>query len=82
MADQLVAEEIHELTMTCVNVELPGGEKEKICPALGSTEERARYGMEAANQTQAAAQAQLDALLAGANPEVGVVEAGVQIAAA
>jgi hypothetical protein len=38
--------------------------------------------MEAANQTQVAAQAQLDALLAGANPEVGVVEAGVQIAAA
>jgi multidrug efflux pump subunit AcrA (membrane-fusion protein) len=81
MADQLVAEEIHELTMTCVNVELPGG-AEKICPALGPMEEGARYGMEAANQAQAAAQAQLDALLGGANAELRVVEAGVQAAAA
>jgi multidrug resistance efflux pump len=82
MADQLVTEEIHELTMTCVNVELPGGEKEKICPALGPMEEQARYSMEAANQAQAAAQAQLDALLGGANAEVRVAEAGVQAAAA
>jgi HlyD family secretion protein len=82
MADQLVTEEIHELTMTCVNVELPGGEKEKICPALGPMEEQARYRMEAANQAQAAAQAQLDALLSGANAEVRVAEAGVQAAVA
>jgi len=82
MADQLVAEEMHELTMTCVNVELPGGEEKTICPALGPMEEGARYGMEAANQAQAAAQAQLDALLGGANAEVRVVEAGVQAAAA
>jgi len=82
MADQLVAEEIHELTMTCVDVELPGGETQTICPALGPYEEGARYSMEAANQAQAAAQAQLDALLGGANAEVRVVEAGVQAAAA
>jgi multidrug resistance efflux pump len=82
LADQLVTEEVHELTMQCVNVELPGGEKKKICPALGPMEERARYSMEAANQAQAAAQAQLDALLGGANAEVRVVEAGVQAVAA
>ncbi len=82
MADQLVAEEIHELTMTCVDVELPGGEEKTICPALGPMEEGARYGMEAANQAQVAAQAQLDALLGGANAEMRVVEAGVQAAAA
>jgi HlyD family secretion protein len=82
MADQLVGEEYHELTMTCVEVKLGGGEKKTICPVLGPIEEQARYNMEAANQTQALAQAQLDALLAGANAEVRVVEAGVQIAAA
>jgi multidrug efflux pump subunit AcrA (membrane-fusion protein) len=82
MADQLVAEEIHELTMTCVDVEMPSGEEKTICPALGPMEEGARYGMEAANQAQVAAQAQLDALLGGANAEVRVVEAGVQAAAA
>lgn len=81
-ADQLVAEEHHKLTMTCVDVKLPGGEKKKVCPALGPMEERARYGMEAANQAQASAQAQLDALLGGANAEVRAVEAGVQAAVA
>jgi HlyD family secretion protein len=81
-ADQLVAEEHHELTMTCVDVKLPGGEERTICPALGPMEEGARYGMEAANQAQAAVQARLDALLGGASAEVRVVEAGVQAAAA
>ena len=80
-ADQLVTEEFHDLTMTCVEVELPDGE-EKICPALGPIEEQARFSMEATNQAQTAAQAQLDALLAGANAEVRVVAAGVQAAAA
>ena len=82
MADQLVAEKIHNLTMKCVDVELPGGETQTICPALGPMEERARFNMEAANQAQAAAQAQLDALPGGANAEVRVVAAGVQVAAA
>ena len=82
MADQLVAEEIHELTMKCYTFTIPGEGKQTICPGLGVYEEGARYSMEAANQAQVAAQAQLDALLGGANAEVRVVEAGVQAAAA
>jgi len=39
MADQVTAEEMHDRTMTCVNVTLPSGEKKKICPALGPIEE-------------------------------------------
>jgi multidrug efflux pump subunit AcrA (membrane-fusion protein) len=70
MADHLVAEEYHELTLTCVDVKLGGGRVKTICPVLGPIEEQARYGMEAANQAQASVQAQLDALLAGANAEV------------
>ncbi len=81
-ADQLVAEEFHDLTMTCVDVELPNGEEMTICPALGPMEEQARYGFQAADAAQAAAQAQLDALLGSANAEVRVVAAGVQAAAA
>jgi len=81
-ADQLVAGEYHDLTLTCVEVKLGGGEKKTICPVLGPIEEQARYGMEAANQAHALAQTQLDALLGGANAEVRVVEAGVQAAAA
>ena len=81
MADQLVTEEIHELTMTCVTFTWQG-EEHTICPVLGPIEEQARYGFHAADAAQAAAQAQLDALLGGANAEVRVVEAGVQAAAA
>ena len=82
MADQLPAERFHDLTMTCVDVELPGGETRKICPVLGPIEERARHSMETANEALAAAQARLDALPGGANAEARVVEAGVQTAAA
>jgi len=82
MADQLMAEEFHDLTMTCVDVNLPDGEEMTICPALGPMEEGARYGLEVANAAQAMAQAQLDALPGSAYAEVRVVEAGVQAAAA
>ncbi len=81
-ADQLVTEEFHDLTMTCVDVELPGGEEMTICPALGAMEEQARYGFQAADAAQVAAQAQLDALMGSANAEVRAVAAGVQAAAA
>ncbi|MCP4537268.1 MAG: HlyD family efflux transporter periplasmic adaptor subunit [Chloroflexi bacterium] len=81
-ADQLVTEEYHDLTMTCVDYEFPDGEERTICPALGPFEEQARYGFQAADAAQIAAQAQLDALMGGAYAELRVVEAGVQIAAA
>jgi len=82
MADQVAAEEMHDKTMTCVNVTLPSGKEKKICPALGPIEEQARYGLHAATQAQAAAQAQLDALLAGADAETRAVQAGVWAAGA
>jgi multidrug efflux pump subunit AcrA (membrane-fusion protein) len=82
MADRLVAEKYHDLTMKCVEFDLPGNGTESICPALGPIEEQARYGFHAADAAQAAAQAQLDALLAGADAEVRAAQAGVWIAAA
>ena len=82
MADQLPAERFHDLTMTCVDVELPGGEMRKICPVLGPIEEQARHSMETANEALAAAQARLDALPGGASAEARAVEAGAEAAAA
>ena len=82
MADQRQAAEFHDKTMTCVNVRLSSGEKQKICPALGTYEEQARFSLHAADEAQAAAQAQLDALLAGADAELGAAQAGVQAAVA
>jgi len=50
---------------------------------LGTREEQARYSLNAADQTLAAAQAQLDKLLAGADPElVRAAQANVSAAAA
>jgi len=78
MADRREAEEMHDLTIKCYN--LPGGGE--ICPALGTLEEQARYGLRAAGEAQVAAQAQLDALLAGGEAEVRAAQAGVRVAAA
>jgi HlyD family secretion protein len=82
MADRKEAEEFHDETMKCVNVDLPGGESKKICPALGPIEEQARHNLHAASTAQTAAQAELEALLAGADAEVRAVQAGVWAAAA
>jgi len=81
-ADQRNAEEMHNRTMTCVDVTLPGGEETTICPALGTLEEQARFSLHAANAEHAAAQADLDALLAGADAEVRAAQASVWAAAA
>jgi len=82
MADRLAADELHDKTMKCVKVDMPGGETKKICPALGPIEEQARYNLQAAEAARAAAQAHLDALLAGGDAEVRAARAGVRAAAA
>jgi multidrug efflux pump subunit AcrA (membrane-fusion protein) len=76
------ADEYHDKTMTCVEVPLSDGQTRKICPVLGTIEEQARYALLAADAAQAAAQAQLDALLAGPDAEERAAQAGVFIAAA
>jgi HlyD family secretion protein len=82
MADRLLAEEVHDQTMKCVNVNRPGGEKKTLCPLLGPTEEKARYRWHAAGEALDAAQAQLNALLAGGDAEVRAAQACVLTAAA
>jgi multidrug efflux pump subunit AcrA (membrane-fusion protein) len=79
--DRLLADQAHDQTMKCVNVEI-GGEMTKICPALGPIEEQARYAVHAADAAQTAAQAQLDALRASGAAEVRVADARVRTAAA
>jgi len=81
-AEQLVARETHDKTMKCYEFTLPDGSKDEICPALGSLEEQARYALHAADEALAAAQAQLDALVAGGDQQVRGAEAGVWAAAA
>ena len=65
LAQQKVARDRHDDTMKCTTVTLPDGQRKKICPALGTLEEQARYSLHAADVAVESAQAQLDALKAG-----------------
>jgi HlyD family secretion protein len=76
-AEQWAANEAHEQTMRCYGT---GGER--ICPLLGPAEEQARYALGAANTALAAAQAQLDALTAGAADQERAANAVVALALA
>jgi len=67
-SQQQLAEEAHNRTMTCVEVKLPTGEEEKICPALGPAEEQARSNLESANAVLAATEAQLADIFSTARP--------------
>lgn len=78
-----VARDAHDRTMKCHTVALPTGEEQEICPGLGTAEEQARYNLHAADEALAAAQAQLDQLLAGPTEEqTNAAQANVSVAAA
>jgi len=81
-AQQKIALDAHDRTMECRTVTRPDGTKKEVCPALGTREEEARYNLHAADVALAAAQVQLDALLAGAEDQVRAAEANVWAAAA
>jgi HlyD family secretion protein len=76
------AEEEHDDTMDCYEVRTEDGEKEKFCPLLGPTEERARLALEAATDALAVAQVELAALQSGVEPQLRAAQAGVESASA
>ncbi len=80
-SQQQLAEEAHNRTMTCVDISLPTGEKEEVCPGLGPAEEQARSNLENANAMLAAAEAQLADLFSTARP-ANIQAADAAIAAA
>jgi HlyD family secretion protein len=77
-AQQRQAREAHDQTMKCYGK--PGGGR--ICPLLGAAEEQARANLQAADEALAAAQAQLDALTAGAADKHREANAAVAAAVA
>jgi HlyD family secretion protein len=77
-ADELAADEFHEDTMECFNVNIPGKGKREICPLLGPTEEKARFRLDAIREDLDAAQTSLDALIAQKDDRIRTVEAAVQ----
>ena len=80
LAEQLVARQQHDDTMKCQNVTLPDGSTKEVCPTLGTYEERARFALNAVNESLVAAQAQLDALNRGFWDQVKSAKAGIAAA--
>jgi len=73
-AEQLIARQRHDETMKCYDVP---GSSEKACPLLGTTEEQARYALNAANEALAAAEAQLQAAKSGPAAQRRIADANV-----
>ena len=65
LGQQQSTQELYDKLLECFDVNLPDGSDFNICPGLGNPEEQTRYNLEAANANAAAAQAKLNALLAG-----------------
>jgi multidrug resistance efflux pump len=61
-SQELTTRQIHDDMMKCKEVELPDGSTKKICPTLGTYEERARFEWHAALAALAAAEANKDVL--------------------
>lgn len=80
LAEQLVARQQHDDTMKCMNVTMPDGSSKQVCPALGTYEERARFALNAVNQSLVAAEAQLKALNTSFWGQVNGAKAGIAVA--
>lgn len=83
LAQQKIARDTHDRTLSCQVIHLPDGTEENICPALGTMEEQARYQLYAADEAVAAAQARLDQLADGpTGSQVDAAEANLALAIA
>jgi multidrug resistance efflux pump len=76
--DELVAYEFHEDTMQCFNVRIPGQEKQRVCPLLGPTEEKARFQLQAVREELEAARSRLQALIGQQEARLRTAELAVE----
>lgn len=78
-----VARDNYDNTTKCVDVNLPDGSKQEICPALGTPEEQARAALNSAEQGYQAAVARVNQLKAGATrSQISAAQANVAAATA
>jgi HlyD family secretion protein len=81
LGQQESTQELYDQLLECFTIEFPGGGDTEICPGFGPPEERTRFNLEAAKANTAAAQAQLDALLAGPDADaVSIAQASLAAA--
>jgi len=79
-SEELVARQIHDDMMKCYEVEKPDGSIKKICPTLGTYEERARFAWQATLQQLAAAEANKAILEPQHWAQIAIAEAAIDAA--
>ncbi len=81
LGQQESTQELYDQLLKCFSFSLPSGDDREICPGLGAPEEQTRFNLEAATANSIAAQAKLDALLAGPDSDaVGIAQASLAAA--
>ena len=65
LGQQESTQDLYDNLLKCFSFSLPNGDDREVCPGLGAPEEQTRFNLEAATANSIAAQARLDALLAG-----------------
>ena len=76
-SEELVARQVHDDMMKCHEVDMPDGSTEKICPALGTYEERARFTWHATLRQLAAAEANKAILEPQHWAQIAIAEAAI-----
>ena len=76
-------QELYDKLLECFDINTPDGQNFNICPGLGNPEEQTRFSLATANANVDAAQAKLDALLAGPDSDaVAIAQASLAAASA
>ena len=66
---QKVMQDQYDLDVKCYSFTMPSGDKNSVCPGLGTREEQLRAALNSANENLTAAQARLDQLKSGATKD-------------
>lgn len=76
-------QELYDKLLECFDIDTPDGQSFNICPGLGNPEEQTRFNLATAKANVDAAQAKLDALLAGPDSDaVAIAQASLAAASA
>jgi HlyD family secretion protein len=81
LVEQKLAQDAYDKVTQCVTI-LKGGQKDKVCPGLGTPEEQARFRVNAANEAVNAAQSALTEATKGSSKQVQAAQANVAAAQA
>ena len=81
LVEQKLAQDAYDKVTQCVTI-LKGGQKDKVCPGLGTPEEQARFRVNAANEAVNAAQSALNEATKGSGKQVQAAQANVAAAQA